>query len=90
MTNERFKEIEVEAKKRLDLWLQNSSFTEMTACGSYMRFSMALGLRGYPLEKQDWMNESDFNIFITDEEYDSPQYDEILEKLYKENWFSLQ
>ena len=82
MNNQRFKEIEVEAQKRLDLWLQHSSFDEMSVCGSYMRFDMSLGLLGYPLKKEGWMNESDFNVFVTDKEFNSPQYNEIVKKLF--------
>jgi hypothetical protein len=83
ITNERIKEIEVEAKRRLDLWLLNTSFQEMSCGGSYIRFHMALGLRGYPFGKRDWMADGDFNEFVSEKEFNSPQYDTIISKLFE-------
>ena len=83
MTKERKKEIKAEAEKRLKLWLSNSSFDEMTCCGSRMQFNMALGLlRGYPFEKEKWMNKDDFKGFVTENEFYSIDYDLILEELF--------
>mgnify|MGYP003640954455 CR=1 FL=1 len=77
-------EIEKEGRKRLDLWMQQVSFNEMTVHGSLIRFDMALGLLGgYPFIKEDWMNESEFNGFVSDAEFDDLDYDDIILKLFK-------
>jgi hypothetical protein len=79
----RKKEIWAEAQKRIKLWLENSSFDQMTVHGSMMRFDMALGLNGgYPFEKEEWMKEEDFNDFITDEEFYDPDYDNMIHELF--------
>ena len=83
MNDERLKEIEAEAKRRLDLWLKNSSFERMSAGGSRLRFDMSLGLIGFPFIKEDWM--IDFNVFVTDNEFNSEQYyDKIINKLFND------
>lgn len=82
MTKERKKEIKKEAERRLKLWLSNSSFNEMTCYGSFVRFDMAIGLLGYPFEKEQWMNKDDFDGFVTESEFDSVDYDLILEELF--------
>jgi hypothetical protein len=81
MTQKRYNQIKTEAVRRLELWLLNSSFDEMSVGGSLMRFNMSLGLLGYPFEKEKWM--IDFNKFITEDEFDSEQYDEITYNLFK-------
>ena len=65
MTNERKVEIINEAKRRLSLWLENSTFEEMTFYYSQIRFHMALGLIGYPFEKPEWMKDKGFDKFIS-------------------------
>jgi len=87
MTQERYKEIYDEANRRLMLWLNNSSFDAMTIGGSYLRFNMALGLLGYPFELESWMNEFDFEKFITQEEYESEFYDIIMDQLFDKAQF---
>ena len=85
MTKERKKEIKAEAEKRLKLWLSNSSFDDMTCYGSFIRFNTALGLLGgYPFEKEKWMDKDDFKGFVTEDEFDSMDYDLILEELFNE------
>ena len=85
MTEERKKEIKEEAKKRIELWTSNTSFDEMTVCGSFIRFNMAIGLLGgYPFKKEHWMNENDFNGFVTEDEFDSIEYSEILNHLFQD------
>ena len=84
MKKERKSEIEQEAKRRLNEWLKNSTFDEMTISGSRLRFDMSLGLfLGYPFEKENWM--VGFDGFVTEEEFDSKDYDEIITKLFYEN-----
>jgi len=81
MTEERKEEIRVEAKRRLDLWLENSTFEKMSFYGSYIKFQIALGLySGYPDESlEEWMNKKDFGVgFITVEELFSDEYNNML------------
>ena len=82
MTQKRQEKIKTESERRINEWLQNSSFDEMTVGGSYLRFEMALGLNGYPFEKEKWMKGKKFNKFITDNEFDSKEYDKIILELY--------
>lgn len=83
MTIERSKEIWNEAIVRINQWLKNSTFEEMTVYYSKMRFDMALGLAGYPFKKEEWMLDNDFNTFVSDEEYNSEHYDIIINELYE-------
>lgn len=84
MTNQRREKIKTEAKRRLNEWLQNSSFNEMTVGGSLIRFDMALGLMGgYPFDKPKWMKGKKFNGFVTDEEFISKEYENIINELYR-------
>lgn len=83
MNYTRLLEIKNEAEKRLSQWLENSSFEDMTANGSRIRFDMSLGLLGgYPLGKKRWMNE-DFDGFITLEEFNDEDYDFIIDELFE-------
>lgn len=85
MTEQRQKEIKKEAKRRVDLWLANTSFEEMTVNGSFIRFNMAIGLLGgYPLRKEKWMNKDDFGGFITVAEFYSQEYDSIVHSLFSD------
>jgi hypothetical protein len=84
MTNERKVEIINEAKRRLSLWLENSTFEEMTFYYSQIRFHMALGLIGYPFEKPEWMKDKGFDKFISKVEFDSGDYDKIISDLFDE------
>jgi hypothetical protein len=82
MTQNRKKQIKAEAQKRLNQWLKHSTFNKMTVHGSYIRFNMALGLNGYPFAKEKWMQKDEFNNFITDDEFDSIEYDEMITELF--------
>ena len=81
MTEKRKQEIKLEAERRLNMWLQNSTFEEMTCGGSYVRFNMALGLAGCPLTEH-WMDESFYKPFITDNEFWDDNYDDIIYLLF--------
>jgi len=84
MNEQRKKAITSEAQKRLNLWLQNTSFEKMTIGGSLMRFEMALGLfGGYPFEKEKWMDKNDFNGFLTEQEFYSIDYNLIVNELFE-------
>lgn len=82
MKLERKKEIFNEGIVRISKWLENSTFEEMTVYYSMIRFNMAVGMIGYPFKKEAWMLDSDFNRFVSDQEYDSPEYDDIMNNLY--------
>jgi|TARA_R110001632_G_scaffold84243_1_gene185944 hypothetical protein len=82
MKKEREIEIKKEAVRRVGLWLDNASFNEMTAQGSYMRFNMSLGLLGYPFVLDTWMDKADFDRFITDSEFYSETYDIIITEVF--------
>lgn len=90
MTEKRKQEIREESIRRMNIWIKESSFDEMTVYGSFIRFNMGLGLLGgYPFEKEKWMGKDDFGAFVTEEEYDSEEYDEIVGNLFKENLWRL-
>jgi hypothetical protein len=84
MTQERKQEIETEVKRRLNLWLENSTFEEMTVNGSKMRFETALGMVGYPFVPESWMSKKDCSQFIKDYEFYSQEYNDIIDELFKE------
>lgn len=83
MNTKRKEKIKQEAKRRLNEWLKNSTFDEMSVCGSFIRFNMSIGLGGYPFEKPEWMKDKKFNKFVSDEEFDSVDYDEIMSELFE-------
>jgi hypothetical protein len=83
MTEKRKEEIYNEATRRLNEWLKVSTFAEITVGGSLMRFDMALGLMGgYPFKKPNWMKDKKFNSYVTEKEFNSEEYDSIIEELY--------
>jgi len=82
MKEQRKKEIKAEATRRLELWLSNSSFNEMSHHGSLMVFNMMLALRGCEYVKPQWMDKDDFGVFVTNYEYNSAEYDLIIEELF--------
>lgn len=88
INNKRLSEIEQEIYRRLKLWLKNSTWEEMTTEGSLIRFNMSLGMIGYPFEKSyEWMKNEKYMRFITDEEYDDLDYDELIQKIYYETQY---
>ena len=83
ITSDRKIEIYVEAKRRMDLWLKHSTFDDMTVMESKLRFDMALGMfGGYPFEQPEWMKNKSFIDFISEEEFNSSEYDEIITQLF--------
>ncbi|MEC3965576.1 hypothetical protein [Flagellimonas halotolerans] len=84
ISENRILEIYTEAKRRMNLWLSHSTFDEMTVMGSQLRFDMALGLYGgYPFEKPEWMKDKAFNNFITESEFNTSEYQEIINQLFE-------
>tara|TARA_Y100001958_G_C21193853_1_gene521577 strand:+ start:76 stop:378 length:303 start_codon:yes stop_codon:yes gene_type:complete len=82
MSDERKEEIRQEIKRRYDLWMEHSTFEEMTVYGSFIRFDMAIGLDGYPFVKEEWMNEGDFNKFVSHSEFTSKEYKELMDEVF--------
>jgi hypothetical protein len=82
MTEKRKQEITDEVKRRVNLWLTNTDWNEMTCYGSYIRFNMSVGMRGYPFEKEEWMNKNDFKNFITDKEDESDFFNELMTDMF--------
>jgi hypothetical protein len=89
MEKSRYNEIKEEAERRVKLWVENTSFAEMTVSGSRLRFNMGIGAMGYPFQKEEWMGEDDFKSFVTEEEFDSKEYDEIADGLF-EKYYDLE
>lgn len=84
MNAKRKDKIKQEAKRRICEWLKNSTFDDMSVCGSFLRFDMSIGLfGGYPFKKPKWMKDKKFNKFVTEEEFYSSDYDEIIDELYE-------
>lgn len=84
ISEDRILEIYSEAKRRMDLWLSHSTFDEMSVMGSKTRFDMALGLHGgYLFEEPEWMKNKGFNDFVTESEFYTPQYQEIITQLFE-------
>ncbi len=85
ISEDRILEIYSEAKRRMNLWLSHSTFDEMSVMGSKMRFDMALGLHGgYPFEKPEWMKDKEFNDFVTESEFNTSEYQEIINQLFEQ------
>ncbi len=85
ISEERILEIYIEAKRRMNLWLSHSTFDEMSVMGSKLRFDMALGLHGgYAFDQPEWMKDEAFNDFVSESEFDSPQYEEIINQLFNQ------
>jgi len=82
MKEERYQEICREVHRRLQLWLDNSTFEKMTVQYSRMRFHMAIGLGGYPFMPEAWMTEKESKAFVTDEEFDNPICDQIVDSFF--------
>jgi hypothetical protein len=84
MTTKRQIEIMIEAKKRCNLWLTNSTFDEMSIMGSKIRFAMSIGFLGYSFDGNfpKWFNKKDFKKFVTIKEWESKEIDIIIDQLY--------
>lgn len=80
MTEQRQIEIKKEATRRLNIWLENSSFDKMSVNESLLRFDMSLSLIGTPVIKENWM--INFNKFVTTKEFNSKEYDAIIKELF--------
>lgn len=81
MTKEKFREI---LKQRLAKRLQTQSFDELTVHGSQMRFEMALAINGYPFELPKGANKKDYESILTDEQYQSGEFDDVIDEVFLE------
>ena len=86
MTQKRKKQIKEELEKRLAIWLEKTNFEKLSFFGSKLIFEMSLGPIGLGQvfeENRKLIDEKDFQRFITDEEFNSPEYNEIINELFK-------
>jgi hypothetical protein len=84
MTNKRYIEIAIEAKKRCNLWLTKSTFNEIAYMESKMRFCMSIGFMGYSFYGiyPNWYRKNDFKKFVTIDEWNSKEINMIINELY--------
>ena len=82
MKEKRIKEVKKEVQRRLALLLEHKSFEEITCNGSMIIFQMSIGLVGRFIGRDDYINEEDFQVFITDKEFYSVEYDKIMEDIF--------
>ncbi|WP_299496416.1 hypothetical protein [uncultured Shewanella sp.] len=73
----RKKQFKKELTNRLNKRLETSSFDELTSNGSKLKFEMSLAINGYPFELDD-KNPEDYQSLLTDDEYASGEFDEII------------
>jgi len=86
MTTERYVEITEEAQRRINLWLENETFKEFTIGYNYTRFLINIGFKGYHFKKEKWMNDNDFESFVTDDEfYNNPHFRWLCKNLWSNN-----
>ena len=76
--------IETELRHRLDMWIKHSTFEEMTCGYSRLRFEMSLGADGYPFEPREWMTSRETKKIVTDGQFRSDDYEDIISNLYLE------
>ena len=80
----RKEEIKSEIHRRLDLWLEHSSFKNMSN-GSFLRFEMSIALGGYPFQPEPWMDaEKDFYKFLTEKEFQNNVDSDLLFEAYQQ------
>jgi hypothetical protein len=78
MTDKRFYEIRNEIERRTNILIHNKGVD--FHLNSLILFHINLSMLGNPFHKEEWM--INFDKFITDDEYDSLEYDFITLKCY--------
>jgi len=79
MTKDQFRnKLTTRLKKRL----KTQTFDEMTVSGSKMRFDMAMAIDGYPFEIPEGANEKDYARLLTQEQYLSGEFDQIIDEVF--------
>ena len=81
MTRDQFRK---KLKLRLKNRLKTQTFDEMTVGGSKLRFDMALAINGYPFRIPRHADEKDYTALLTDEQYQSGDYDDIIDEVFFE------
>lgn len=81
MTKEQFRN---KLKARLKKRLQTKSFEQITVGGSKMRFDMELAINGYPFELPKGADEKDYKALLTEEQYMSGEYDDVIDEVFRE------
>ena len=71
-------------KARLNRRLETQSFDELTVGGSKLRFDMALAIDEYPFEIPAGEDESDYEALLTNQEYMSGTYDDVIDEVFAE------
>ncbi|MDX1539599.1 hypothetical protein [Arsukibacterium sp.] len=71
-------------KARLNRRLETQSFDELTVGGSKLRFDMALAIDEYPFEIPEGEDESDYEALLTNQEYMSGAYDDVIDEVFAE------
>lgn len=79
MTKDQFKN---KLTSRLKKRLKSQSFEDLTAGGSRMRFDMELAIDGYPFELPKRANDKDYKPLLTQEQYLSGEYDDVIEDVF--------
>ncbi len=69
-------------EERLFKRLKTQTFDEMTAGGSKLRFDMAMAIDGYPFELPEGAVEEDYQPLLTNEQYMSGEFDEVIDKVF--------
>lgn len=69
---------------RLAKRLMETTFEELTVGGSKLRFEMALAIDGYPFELPDGANADDYCSLLTNDQYMSGYYDEVINEVFWE------
>ncbi len=69
-------------EERLAKRLETQTFDEMTVGGSKLRFDMAMAINGYPFELPEGAVEKDYTSLLTEEEYMSGKFDDIIDEVF--------
>ncbi|MEH6348371.1 MAG: hypothetical protein V7785_24970 [Bermanella sp.] len=69
-------------EERLFKRLKTQTFDEMTVGGSKLRFDMAMAIDGYPFELPEGAVEEDYQSLLTNEQYMSGEFDEVIDKVF--------
>ena len=75
-----------ELERRQKILIENSKPNDVSTgmSGSLIEFTAALAPIGYPFEPEPWMDAEYTKRIMTSEEFDSLEYDEVFNRLFKE------
>jgi hypothetical protein len=84
MTPKRKNKIWNEGLRRINLWSANGGINQIIEVGILMNFDMYLGMIGYPFApREPWMKNNKYTRFISDKEFRSKDYEEIITDLFE-------